>query len=321
MWDFSILRSLGLVLRTWPFTVLRLAVTLGITLAYLVAVSLGAGFGWGIGHIGSLDFQHGATVIGGVIGLSAVSIWVWTLREYLVYLLTAGHVAAMTLALDGRELPLGRSQVAFATDVVKARFGEIHLLFVLDQAVKAAVRVVTRLFDQVAWLTGMPGLQGLIGLIEAILRMSTTFLDEVVLAREIRLASDDPWTTAREGIVLYAQNAAVILKNAVWLTVLRWVLTLVLFFVVLAPAGIAVWILPGAATGWTLVFAVMLALALQRALIDPFCIASMMQVYFAATAGQQPDPAWDARLAQASAPFRDLIERGRGAFAQSKPAG
>lgn len=314
MWTFSILRSLRLVLATWPFTLLRLIVMAAITAAYLAAIATGAGLGWGIGHIGSADFQAGATFWGGLIGVVGVSIWVWTLREYLVYLLTAGHVAAMVMVLDGRALPAGRAQIGFATDVVKARFGEIHLLFVLDQAVKGAVGAVVRLFDWMSMVLGVPGLEGLIKLIGAILRMSTTFLDEVVLARDIRLASDDPWTSAREGIVLYAQNAGEILKNAVWLTALRWVATIVLFFVMLAPAAIAVWVIPGPATGWALLFSLGFAVALQRALIDPFCIASLMQVYFTAIEGQRPDPAWDARLAEASAPFRQLVDRARGAF-------
>ena len=321
MWSFSILRSIRMVLATWPFTVLRLVVMIGLTVATLVAVATGAGLGWGIGNVGSADFRAGATVWGGLLGFVGVSIWIWTLREYLTYLLTAGHVAAMTLVLDGQSLPSGRAQIDFATGVVKERFGEIHLLFVLDQAVKGAVRAVVGLFDWVSMISGLPGLGGLIRLVGAVLRMSTTFLDEVVLAREIRLASSDPWTTAREGVVLYAQNAGEILKNAVWLTVIRWVFAVGLFIVLLAPAAAAVWIIPGPATGWALALSFGLAIALQRALIDPFCIASMMQVYFAATVGQRPDPTWDARLAEASAPFRDLVERARAAFHPAAPSG
>ena len=321
MGTFSILRSLGLVLATWPFTVLRLVVTLGIVLAHVVAIAICAGLGWGIGHIGSDDFRSAATVWGGVVGAAGVSFWVWTLREYLTFVLTAGHVAVMTLAFDGRPLPSGRAQIAFAVAAVKARFGEIHLFFVLDRAIAAAVRSAIGLFDWIAGLTFLPGLDGLVRLAGAVLRMSTTFLDEVVLAREIRLESADPWTTAREGIVLYAQNAAAILREAVWLTLLRWVLTAGLFVVMLTPAGIAVVIVPGAATGWTLLISLGLALALQRALIDPFCIASLMQVYFRVIEGQRPDPVWDARLAEASAPFRDLVERARSAVSgTAKPA-
>lgn len=314
MWSFSILRALGLVAATWPFVVLRILVTGGIALAFVVAVAFGAGLGWGIGHVGDADFRAGATFWGGVVGAAGVSIWVWTLREYLLYLVTAGHVAAMTLAFDGRTLPSGRAQIDFAVATVKSRFGEIHLLFVLDQLVKGAVRAVIGLVDAVGMLAFLPGLQGLVRLVGAVLRMSTTFLDEVVLAREIRLASDDPWTTARQGIVLYAQNAETILVNAVWLTLFRWLLTVVFFVVLLAPAGIAVLIVPGSTTAWALIFSLVFAIAAQRSIVDPFCIAALMQVYFARTEGQRPDPVWDERLATASAPFRDLTARARSAF-------
>lgn len=315
MWSFSILRSLRLVLATWPFVALRILVLGGLSLAFVVAVSVGAALGWGIGHVGSADFQAGATVWGGILGAIGVAVWVWTLREYLLYMVTAGHVAAMVLVLDGRTLPSGRAQIAFAVDTVKARFGEVHLLFVLDQLIKGAVRAVTGLIGAVGVLGFVPGLQALVRLLGAVLRMSTTFVDEVVLAREIRIGSEDPWTTARHGVVLYAQNAKAILWNAVWLTVFRWVVTVGLYVVLLTPAGLAALIVPGPTTAWVLIFTLLFAIALQRAVVDPFCIASLMQVYFARIEGQEPDPAWDDTLAGASQPFRDLVARARGAFA------
>jgi len=312
MWEFSILRTLGLVLRTWPFTVLRLIVFFGFIAAYVVAVSVGAGLGWGVGHVGSRDFLANATAVGGIVGFVGVSIWAWWLREYLTYMITAGHVAALTLAFDGRPLPAGRGQVGFALDTVKARFVEIHALFVLDQAVKATVGVVTRSVDWVAGLVDMPGLQGLAQLVGSILRMSTTFVDEIVLARGLRDGAENPWDNARSSLVLYAQNAGPILVAAVWLTVLRWVLTIVLFVLMVGPAGALVWFVPGAASGWVLIFALAMAVALQKALIDPFCIAALMQVYFARIEGQRPDPTWEARLDELSTAFRSLADRARG---------
>lgn len=314
MWEFSILRALGMVLRTWPFTVLRLLVFFGFIAVYVVAVATGAGLGWGVGHVGSRDFLESATAIGGLVGFVGVSIWAWTLREYLTYMITAGHVAALTLVFDGRPLPVGRGQIGFALDTVKARFVEIHALFVLDQAVKATVGAVTRSVDWFAGFVGLPGLQGLAQLVGTILRMSTTFVDEIVLARGLRTAADNPWDNARSSLVLYAQNAGPILVAAVWLTVLRWVLTVVLFVAMVGPAGALVWFVPGAATGWVLIFALAMAVALTKALIDPFCIAALMQVYFARIEGQRPDAAWEARLDELSAPFRSLADQARGWF-------
>lgn len=315
MWTFSIGRSLSILASTWIFTVLRLATWLTVAVVYLGAVAVGAGFGWGVGHVGGSDTVHAATVWGGIAGFVLVTGGLWWLRDYLLYLLTAGHVAAMVLVLDGERLPSGAEQVRHALAVVRARFGEVSLLFVLDQLVKGAVRTTARLLDWLAWLVDAPGLSGLVRLVETVIRLSTTFVDELVLARQIRLASADPWTTARHGIVLYAQNARAIVPNAVWLMAIRWVLTGALFLLLVGPAAAVVWLVPGPTTAWSLIFAAILALALQRALIDPFCIASLLQVYFAETEGRIPDPAWDARLAEVSKEFRDLVDRGRQAFA------
>lgn len=309
MGDFSIARSIGLVLRTWPFTVLRLIVYGVIVVAVVVAVSVGAGLGWGLGHIG--DAREAAAAWGGVIGFGLVFFSVWSFRAYLLHLLTAGHVAAITLAARGGDLPAGPAQVRVALAEVTARFGEVHLLFVLDQAVKGAVAAVTGLLDGIGRLAGLAGLEGPMRLVGAVLRLSTTFLDELILAREIRLGSRDPWTTAREGVVLYAQNAPLVLRNALWLTALRWLGAGVVFVATAGPAAAAVWILPGPTTGWGLLFALALAIGLQRALIDPFCIACLMQVWERRIEGQTPDPTWDTRLAEASRPFRDLIDRAR----------
>ena len=51
MWDFEIGRTLGIVIRTWPFVVFRMIVYFGITLAYICATGTGAGVGYGVGHI------------------------------------------------------------------------------------------------------------------------------------------------------------------------------------------------------------------------------------------------------------------------------
>jgi hypothetical protein len=309
MWTFSLARSLGLLAATGTFLLLRLAAHLAMVVAFAIGVTVGAGLGWGIGHVGDADLVHGATLWGGVAGFALVALCLWWIREYLLYLLTAGHIAAMVTVLDGGRLPSGRAQIDLALATVHQRFGEVTLLFVLDQLVKGAVGAVTGLLQQITTFMGVPGLSGAARLVEMVIRLSTTFVDELVLARQIHIASDDPWTTAREGIVLYAQSARAILINAVWLMVMRWGLTIVLALVLVGPAAVIVFLVPGPTTAWTLVFALLLALAVQRSVIDPFCVASLIQVYFAETDGRRPDADWDRQIAEVSRPFRELIAR------------
>jgi hypothetical protein len=55
--------------------------------------------------------------------------------------------------------------------------------------------------------------------------------------------------------------------------------------------------------------ALIFALALQKAVLEPLAIASLMQVFFATVEGQTPDPEWSARLSSVSRHFRELGER------------
>ena len=52
MWDFSISKALGLMVRTAPFILLRVLVYFGISAALVMITGTGAGIGYGIGQIG-----------------------------------------------------------------------------------------------------------------------------------------------------------------------------------------------------------------------------------------------------------------------------
>ena len=67
------------------------------------------------------------------------------------------------------------------------------------------------------------------------------------------------------------------------------------------------------------IFALIFAWAVKAALIEPFAIAAMMEVYFRTTDGQTPDPAWDQRIGEVSRKFRDLKEKAAN-WAGSRPA-
>jgi hypothetical protein len=151
-----------------------------------------------------------------------------------------------------------------------------------------------------------------VGFIRAFLRVAIGLVDEVILAYLIRTRATNPWQSAQTALVLYAQNYKVMLKNAAWLTVIMYVLAFVVFLVMLAPAAALVWFLPGAWSAGGFIFALIFAWAVKAALIEPFAIASMMDVYFRVIEGQTPDPQWDARLTEVSKKFRDLKDRAIG---------
>lgn len=307
MWDFDLTRSFGLMVRTMPFILARLAIYFGITLAYVLAIGIGGTIGYGIGHISEDPSTYG--FVGGFVGFGIVSVAVYWIREYLLYVVKAGHIAVLVRLIDGEVPPDGRGQIEYAREIVSARFGETSALFALDQLIKAIIGAITGILGGVAAFIPIPGLDGLVKFVNAVIRMALTYVDELILAYGIRTGSDNPWQSARHGLVLYAQNGRIMLKNALWLTVLLYALSVVVFLIMLGPIAALFWVFPGSASVWALVVAIIFAWALKAALLEPFAIACLMDVYFRAIEGQQPDPEWDARLGEASDKFRDLAGR------------
>lgn len=309
MWDFSIGRALAMMGKTWPFIVLRMAVYFGIAVAYILATGVGAGLGWGVGAFGDGDFQAGSTFWGGIFGFGITAGVLYFLREYILYIVKAGHIAVLLELMCGRDIPVGRDQIDYASTIVKGRFAEASVLFAIDQLVKGVLRAITGLVEGVASLLPIPGLQQMVGVVRAFLRIAVGLVDEVILAHAIRTQATNPWASARTALILYGQNYQVMLKNAAWLTVFTYALSLVVFLLMLAPAAAVVWFIPG---GWSwggFVFALVFAWAVKAALIEPFAIACLMEVFFKVTAGQSPDPVWEQRLSSASRKFNTLKDK------------
>jgi hypothetical protein len=310
MWDFSVGRTVGLMLQTLPFIVMRMIVYFGITIAYLTAIGAGALVGYGVGHIG--DDPEAFGVWGGILGFGAVSVAVYWIREYILYILKAGHIAVLVELMQGRQLPDGKGQIEHAKDVVTARFGEANVLFALDQLIKGVIRTITGLIGGIAAFLPLPGLNGLIAFINTVIRMSLTYVDEIILGYNIKLGSRNPWETSRQGLVLYAQNGRVMVKNAIWLSLMLWVIAIVIFIIMLAPMAGLFYLLPGHVAGWSFVAAIVFAWAFKAAFLEPFAIAALMDVYFRVIEGQAPNVDWDRKLAEASAKFRELKDKALG---------
>ena len=309
MWDFSIGRTLGLMGQTLPFLVFRTIVYFGIAVAFVLVTGVGVGVGWGIGAFGGEDFRAGSMFWGGLIGFGVTAGAIFFLREYILYIVKAGHIAVLVELLEGGTIPQGRGQIAYASEIVRQRFAETNVLFGIDLLVKGVLNAILGLIQGITSFLPIPGLSNIVGLVRAFLKVAIGLMDEVVLGYLMRTRSTNPWQGAQTALVLYAQNYKVMLKNAAWLTVIMYGLSFVVFLVMLAPAAALVWFIPNAWGAGGFVFALIFAWAVKAALIEPFAIAAMMDVYFRVIEGQTPDPAWDERIGQVSEKFRELKDK------------
>ena len=209
----------------------------------------------------------------------------------------------MIKLIDQQPLQQGKSQITYASHVVIQRFAQTSVLFALDQLTKGVIKAITGLVEGLTSILPIPGVSQLMGLVRGFLQISVGLIDEVILAYAIRTESTNPWVSAQTALVLYGQNAKNMLKNAAWLTVISYGLALLVFLAMLAPAAALVFLIPGAWSAGGVVFALIFAWAVKAAVIEPFAIACLLQAYFKAIEGQQPDPVWDQRLTGVSKKF------------------
>lgn len=309
MWSFNTGRSISLMMQTLPFIALRCAVYFGITLAYVLMTGLGAGVGWGIGGLGDESFQAGAAFWGGAAGFGLTAGILYFLREYILYMVKAGHIAVMVKLLQGQDIPEGKFQIQHAMAEVKSRFGQANVLFLIDQTVKGVINAITGLVQGLAGVLPITGMQQFMRLVRAFLRLAVGLVDEVILAYAIHTQSQNPWASARTALVLYGQNATGMLRNAAWLTLITYGVSALIFILLVAPATALAWFMPGAGTAAGIVFALIMAWAIKAAILEPFAVACMLQSYFQAIEGQSPDPEWEARLETVSGKFAQLKEK------------
>jgi hypothetical protein len=306
MWDFSLTDAMRAVIRTAPFVALRLVVYVGIALSLMLTTGFGAGVGI---LIQRASHGHNGALWGGIAGFVLVMGLLHLAREYILYLVKAGHIAVLVELYDGNPVPGGEGQIRYGAQFVRAHFAESSVLFGVDQLIKAVLNALMNMVNRFASFLPIPGAVPLLKLAEAVVRTSLTYVDELILAYLVRTRTRNPWQTAKNGLILYAQNYRHFLKNALWLWLFLWAITLALFAVLLAPAWAFAAALPGHNFWWGFAFAFALAWALKAALLEPLAIAALMQVFFQTIEGQRPDPQWEDRLNTASKRFRELGEK------------
>jgi hypothetical protein len=309
MWDFSISKALGLMVRTAPFILFRVLVYSGISVALILMTATGAGIGYGVGLFGDEDFRATSTFWGGTVGFGLTACVIFFLRDYILYLVKAGHIAVLVELLDGKDIPGGIGQITFAKAIVTDRFGQASALFALDQLIRGVIAVTTGVVQGLMSLLPVPGLEQLRGVVRGYLRLAVGLVDEVILGYAIRTRSENAWEAAHDGLVLYAQIARPMLGAAAWLTLIIWVMSALVFLLMIGPAAAVVWLMPGNGSPGVIVFALVFAWAVKAALIEPFVLACLLQVFFLETEGQIPSAEWRGRLTHASDKFRKLGEQ------------
>jgi hypothetical protein len=309
MWDFNLKDALAQLRQTAPFLMFRVAAYFGVTLAMVLATWLGAALGWIVGAFGGAAFQASASVWGGIFGFGVAWGAFIFLRDRLLQLVNAAHVAVMMDVAEDRYVPNDFGQIAQGWATVVDRFGKSQSLFGLDLLLKNVIGTVPGLVENPLGLVPVPHIGKAPAVAQFTLRAAGSQHHEIILAHLIRNETKNPFHDAQDALALYARNAAPLLRVSVPLTVIGWAVAFLVFLVMLIPAAFVVWIVLGTWSLGGIAFAATFAWAFKAALIDPVALSLMLQVFFRETKGQSPDPAWAEKLDGATVKFKTLGQR------------
>ena len=328
--DSGVAAAIGLLMRSLPFAVMRFAVLLAFSVAAVLwAVITIGGSVWAAAHIaGVFGFAW-------FVSCAIVAGWFWTaILRYLLHMIECGHVAVLTELIVHGEVGNGSEPMFdYGKRVVTEKFGQVNALFAMNLLVRGVVNSVHATIEGIGQMLPIPGIESIGKLITAILSAATRYMDKVIFSYNLACGEGNPWGSAQDGLVYYAQNAKPILKQAVWIVVLEHVLSALLWLVLLIPAAALTAILPHAVREWggllTVGMAVLIALAARGAFLKPMFLVMIIVRFHELIEHEPINRDWVERLNQISTTFRDLgqkaqtfisaparpLPRGRGAVA------
>ena len=303
----GLMSAVGLMTRSLPYAMMRFAVLMAYSVACIIWIVVAVG---GAVWLGS----HIAGVFGFAwfVTCAVIAGWFWTtILRYLLHLIECGHVAVLTeLIVHGRVGNGTESMFAYGKRIVTEKFGQVNVLFALNLLVRGVVNAVHNTIEGIGNMLPIPGLDSIARLVTTIMRAATRYLDKVIFSYNLARADDNPWRDAQDGLVYYAQNAKPILKQAVWIVVLEYALSIALWIVLLIPAAMVTAILPQSVreTGGivTIVIAILFALAARGAFLKPLFLIMVMVRFHVLIEHEAINQPWVDRLNQISDKFRDL---------------
>ena len=302
--------AIELLIRSLPYALARFAVLFAFSVACIIWFTVTVGGAAVAGRFIAPVFGFAWFVL-----CVAAAGWLWgAVLRYVLHLIECGHVAVLTeLIVHGRVGNGGESMFAYGKRVVTEKFGQVNALFAMNLLVRGVVNAVHGTIESVGHLLPIPGIDAIANLVTAILRAATRYMDKVIFSYNLASGDPNPWQSAQQGLVYYAQDAKPLLKQAVWIVVLEHVLSLLLWLALLIPAALVTAMLPQAARNLgalvTIGIAALFALSARGAFLKPLFLI-MVAVRFHELIEHQPiNQEWVARLDQLSTKFRDLGQK------------
>ena len=250
-------------------------------------------------------------------GVVAIMFFVWfgligivnfVMNHYIGYLVKAGHVAVIARTFKNGVAPA--NCVSVGKEMVKERFGTSNVYFVLDKLVAGSVKQLQRMLGRItdSLLGAIPGAGGIKSLTNMFLNISLGYIDECCLGYTFYKNEQNPYKSAADGVVIYAQNWKSLLKNAAMtaLTVIVSLLVITLVAFILFGGLFRLF-------GWSgfaaFILSLLLAWTVKYAFIDSWMMVKMMHGYMQVAPTTQITFDLYKKLSGLSGKFKELFKK------------
>ncbi|PXZ45070.1 hypothetical protein DMB45_01120 [Sanguibacteroides justesenii] len=261
--------------------------------------------------------SKGSVAILFFIWLALVGMINFVLNHYIGYLVKAGHVAVISNAFKQGTIP--NNPVTVGKEMVKKRFGTSNVYFALDKLVAGSVKQLQRTLGQLtdSLFGAIPGMDSVKSLTNLFLDISLGYIDECCLGYTFYQDKQNPYKSAADGVVIYAQNWKTLLKDS---TKTTGVVILSLTVVTLAA-----FIIFGGLFhlfGWSgfvaFVLSILFAWSVKYAFIDSWILVKMMSSYMQVAPTTVITFDLYGKLSGFSGKFKELFRRSSESYPQPK---
>ncbi|MBQ9989396.1 MAG: zinc ribbon domain-containing protein [Lachnospiraceae bacterium] len=248
-------------------------------------------------------------VIMAIIWVTAVKGIHFFLMQYVGYLIKAGHIAVIAEACFTGTVP--DNQVAYGKDMVIKRFATANVYLAVDKLVTAAVREIQKGIGKVGnALDFIPGMEAAASAAQFFVSIALGYVDECCLGWTFYNKEQGAFKSAADGVVIYAQNWKVLLKDAAKTMLKVVLLTIVVALIIFIPIGLLFKLLnwPGLLA---FLLACLVAWVVKFAVMDSYIMIQMMASYMGVAPTTTITFDLYSKLCSLSKKFKELFTRGQ----------
>lgn len=297
--------------KTMPFVWAKLLLGGATVLVCVILLAIFMGLGWLFGDT--------AIAIMFILWLGSIGAVRYFIMRAMGYLVKAGHIAVIAEACFTGQVPA--NQVAYGKEMVTKRFATSAIYFAVDQLISGAVKQIQ---DKIAKLGNkldfIPGMGAVTGLAQFFVSISLGYIDECCLGWTFYNKDQGAFKSAADGVVIYAQNWKVLLKDAAKTMLKVILLTVLVALLIFVPIGLLFKLFKW--SGFVaFVLALLIAWVVKFAFMDSYIMIQMMASYMSVAPNTVITFDLYSTLCTWSKKFKELFTKGQEEAPQAAYAG